>query len=74
MIKVKRLHPAAKLPTRSYRSAGYDLYASETTDSPAGKVTKVPTGIATEIPPSLRRFGLGSQRHGQEGPARSLGV
>ena len=50
MIKVKRLHPAAKLPTRSYHSAGYDLYASETTDCPPGKVTPVPTGIATEIP------------------------
>lgn len=52
MIKVKRLHPAAKLPTRSYNSAGYDLYASETTECLPGRVTPVPTGIATEIPPS----------------------
>ena len=66
MIKVKRLHPAAKLPTRSYHSAGYDLYASETTDCPPGKVTPVPTGIATEIPPAYAglvwdRSGMGKK-------------
>ena len=66
MIKVKKLHPFAKLPTRSFHSAGYDLYASETTDCPAGKVTKVPTGIATEIPPSYAglvwdRSGMGKK-------------
>ena len=66
MIKVKKLHPFAKLPTRSFHSAGYDLYASETTDCPAGKVTKVPTGIATEISPSYAglvwdRSGMGKK-------------
>ena len=66
MIKVKRLHPAAKLPTRSYHSAGYDLYASETTDCLPGKVTPVPTGIATEIPPTYAglvwdRSGMGKK-------------
>ena len=66
MIKVKQLHPFAKLPTRSFHSAGYDLYASETTDCPPGKVTKVPTGIATEIPPAYAglvwdRSGMGKK-------------
>ncbi len=50
MIKVKLLSPDAKLPTRSFHSAGYDLYAAETTDCLPGKVTMVPIGIATELP------------------------
>jgi len=51
MIRVKLLSPDAKLPTRSFHSAGYDLFAAETTDCPPGKVTMVPIGIATELPP-----------------------
>ncbi len=50
MISVKLLHPAAKLPTRSFHSAGYDLYACEEIDCPPGEVTMVPTGIATSFP------------------------
>jgi len=46
MIKVKKLHPFAKLPTRSFHSAGYDLYASETTDCPAGKVRATVSALA----------------------------
>jgi len=66
MIKVKRLRPMAKLPTRSFSSAGYDLYASETIECPPGKVTPVPTGIATEIPSSYAglvwdRSGMGKK-------------
>jgi dUTP pyrophosphatase len=50
MISVKLLHPAAKLPTRSYHSAGYDLYACEEIDCKPGSVTMVPIGIATSFP------------------------
>ncbi|MCX6377449.1 MAG: dUTP diphosphatase [Armatimonadetes bacterium] len=50
MIKVKLLSPDAKLPTRSFHSAGYDLYAAETTDCPPGQVTMVPIGLATSLP------------------------
>lgn len=50
MICVKLLHPAAKLPTRSYHSAGYDLYACEEIDCPPGQVTMIPIGIATSFP------------------------
>ena len=50
MIRVKLLSPDAKLPTRSFHSAGYDLYAAKTTDCPPSKVTMVPIGIATELP------------------------
>jgi dUTP pyrophosphatase len=51
MIKVKLLRPWAKLPTRSYHSAGYDLYAAEGVVCQPHTVTKVGTGIATELPP-----------------------
>jgi dUTP pyrophosphatase len=50
MISVKLLRPNAKLPTRSYHSAGYDLYAAETKVCGAGEVTMIPIGIATSFP------------------------
>ncbi len=49
-ISVKLLNPKAQLPTRSYHSAGYDLYASEDINCEPGKVTMVPIGIATSFP------------------------
>jgi dUTP pyrophosphatase len=51
MIRVQRLNPDAQLPTRSYHSAGYDLYALEDKVCLPGQVTKIPTGIAIELPP-----------------------
>lgn len=50
-IKVKKLHPNAKLPTRAYpNDAGLDIYALEDT-----YITREPkivkTGISLEIPP-----------------------
>lgn len=53
MLKIKKLHPNAKLPTRTYSSAGYDLYACEDVSLPPGKVTPVKLGIATEFPPKM---------------------
>jgi dUTP pyrophosphatase len=50
MINVKLLRPTATMPTRSFRSAGYDLYASESMICEAGQITVVPTGIATALP------------------------
>ncbi len=49
-INIKLLSPGAKLPTRSYHSAGYDLYACRETKCPPGQVTMVPIGIATSFP------------------------
>jgi dUTP pyrophosphatase len=50
-LKVKRLHPDAKLPTKAhFGDLGYDMYALEDTVVPAGIVTKVRTGIAIEFP------------------------
>jgi dUTP pyrophosphatase len=52
-VKVKRLHPEARLPEyKSNDAAGADLYAcisGEITIPPFG-VSLVPTGIAVEIP------------------------
>jgi len=50
MIRVKKLVPTAKLPTRAHNSAGYDLYACQNTIIPVGKTVIVPTGIAVEFP------------------------
>ncbi len=47
----KRLHPAARLPTRgSARAAGLDLYAAEGLTIPAGGRAAVRTGLAAAIP------------------------
>lgn len=56
-IRVKLLHPNAKLPTKSHTlDAGFDLYALEKSiiypinDTGGHEVSKVRTGIALEIP------------------------
>ena len=52
-VKIKRLRPDAKIPTRgSLRAAGYDLYAA--IDAPVEirphETVKIGTGIALDIP------------------------
>ena len=52
-VKLKKLCPAAKVPTKGTEDAAcFDLYATKTVilESRGGRV-KVPTGIAMEIPP-----------------------
>lgn len=50
-IKVKKIHPDAKLPTYAHHGdAGFDLYAIESVTVPAGERVLVSTGIAIEIP------------------------
>ena len=50
-MKVKRLHPDAKLPSYAHScDAGMDLFAVEDTEVLPGEVAKVKTGIAMEIP------------------------
>ena len=53
MLKVKLLHPNAKLPTVAHPGddLGYDLYAIEDVTLDPGKPIKVRTGIAVEGPP-----------------------
>jgi dUTP pyrophosphatase len=68
-LQVRRLHPAAHLPTRAYEGdAGLDLYALEPAELAPGERASVRTGIAVEIPPGqaglvLPRSGLAA-RHG----------
>jgi len=50
-LKVKLLYDGAKCPTRSFKAAGYDLYAPKDISCPPQQITKVPIGIATAIPP-----------------------
>lgn len=52
-VKIKKLHPDAKMPTRgSEHSACFDLYATETVTMVGRQIegVKVPTGLAFEIP------------------------
>lgn len=53
MLKVKLLHPDAKLPTVAHPGSdlGYDVYAIEDVTLHPGKPVKVRTGIAVEGPP-----------------------
>jgi dUTP pyrophosphatase len=50
-IRVKKLHPEAKLPTYAHPGdAGMDVYALEEMEVLPGQVVKVRSGIAMEIP------------------------
>jgi dUTP pyrophosphatase len=68
-LAVRRLDPAATLPTRAHDGdAGLDLYAGESATVWAGQRASVGTGIALEIPRGhaglvLPRSGLAA-RHG----------
>lgn len=68
-LRVRRLDPAARLPTRAYEGdAGLDLYALEPVELAPGARAAVRTGIAVEISPGqaglvLPRSGLAA-RHG----------
>src|SRR5271156_6999478 len=50
MLKVKLLHPDAKLPSVTYAGSdlGYDLYSIEDVTLEPGKPVKIRTGIAVE--------------------------
>jgi dUTP pyrophosphatase len=68
-LRVRRLDPAARLPTRAYGGdAGLDLYALEPITLDPGERGSVRTGIAIEVPDGhaglvLPRSGLAA-RHG----------
>jgi dUTP pyrophosphatase len=68
-LRVRRLDPHAKLPTRAHDGdAGLDLYALEGATLGPGERISMRTGIAVEIPPGraglvLPRSGLAA-RHG----------
>lgn len=80
-VKIKKLHPAAQLPTRgSAQAAGYDLYAclpeGEVTLQP-GETQRISLGLALALPEGyfgavFARSGL-STREGLR-PANCVGV
>lgn len=50
-IKIKKLHPDAKMPHRGTAdAAGFDLYSTSSVELRNGVPTMVPTGLAFEIP------------------------
>lgn len=50
-IKIKKLHPDAKMPMRGTAdAAGFDLYATRDVTLHHGVPGMVPTGLAFEIP------------------------
>ena len=50
-MKVKKLHPNAKLPVRAHATdSGADLFALQRTALPPRTITHVHTGIAVELP------------------------
>jgi len=66
VIKVKRLHKDAIMPTRDKGDAGWDLYALENKVINPGDIIPIQTGIALGIPKGYRiafrdRSGLGRQ-------------
>ncbi len=68
-LRVKLLHPNAKLPTKAHSSAGYDLYAVESVVIPTGRRLVIPIGIATEIP-----FGYFGKVMDRSGSAARAGI
>lgn len=79
-IRVKKLRPAAKLPTYgSAEAAGADLYAclDETVSILPGETAWIPTGIALEVPKGYAgliyaRSSMGAKRG--LAPANKVGV
>jgi dUTP pyrophosphatase len=62
-LKFKKLHPAAKLPTRgSQYAAGLDLYSVEDITILAGKRAELKTGLSVAIP--LGYYGRVAPRSG----------
>jgi dUTP pyrophosphatase len=50
-VKVKKLHPKAKLPKKGSKDAAcFDLFAVQDMSLPYNTVVRVPTGLALEIP------------------------
>lgn len=56
-IKIRRLHPAAVIPSYAHLSdAGADLYATESVTLKPGERIVVPTGIAIALPHGYAAF------------------
>ena len=80
MIRIKKLHPNAVIPTYgSLEAAGADIYAclDAAVTIPAGKTVFIPTGLAMEVPKGCAgliyaRSSMGAKRG--LAPANKVGV
>jgi len=74
-VKVKKLHPDAKLPTQAYKGdAGWDLYALHDAQVIMGHVTEVKLGVAFEIPYGYQMHIHTRSSFGKRGLKCHLGV
>ena len=77
-MRIKKLHPDAKLPYRgSAAAAGYDLYSVDTVCIESGETRLIHTGIAMELPENFwagiyARSGLATKKGLR--PANCVGV
>ena len=70
LLKVKKLRPEAKLPTKgSEGAAAFDVYANESRELWGGRFDRISTGIALEIP-----AGHYVEVHSRSGLAYDFGV
>ena len=74
-LKVKRIHPDAKIPMQgSVHSAGFDLYSIEDYELQAGETHAFPTGISMEIPEGKACFFWDRSGMGFKGIHRFAGL
>jgi len=74
-LKVKKLHPDAKIPTQgSEHSAGFDLYSIEDYEFQSGETHAIPTGISMEIPEGKACFFWDRSGMGFKGMHRFAGL
>lgn len=73
IVKIKRLHQEAKVPTKPDKGSGaYDLYSLSAIAVPPHCTVKINTGIALEIPEGYAgiiydRSGMGRQGYNRHG-------
>jgi len=74
-VKVKRIHPDAKIPTQgSEHSAGFDLYSIEDYEFQPGETHAVPTGLSIELPEGKACFFWDRSGMGFKGMHRFAGL
>ena len=74
-LKIKKLHPSAKLPKQqTFGSVGYDVYSVEDVTVEPGFVTTVRTGLSMEPPPWYHVELYARSSFGKEGIILTNGV
>lgn len=74
-LKIKRLHPDAKIPTQgSEFSAGFDLYSVEDYEFQPGETHAIPTGLSIELPEGKACFFWDRSGMGFKGIHRFAGL